>query len=135
MDSKTVELLKNLSFPIESQLHVARHLEIIPERLQSKTSPTAIKKSLDYDGSNFSSDFITDPNQLITKILDLGSLSKFNNIDYKQLELLFTFSEKSFPLGIRSDGSSNKKTWTLKLVLHRKSNKWEVTTSFPCSKY
>ena len=93
MDSKTSKLLQNLSFPKESELHVARHLAKLPERLSSRMSNTAKKNAKIYDGSIFSTVFISDTDQLIPRILEFGELAQLNNVNFKQLELEFTFSK------------------------------------------
>lgn len=132
MDSKTLTLLQSLSFPYESEVHVARHLVDVPERLLSKMSLAAEKKSMIYDGSKFSPTFISDTNQLISKILEFGLLNRFNNVNYSQLELEFGFPESTFPNGIEVNRQiSSKPVYSLVLILHRSKGKWEVTTSFP----
>lgn len=125
-------LLQNLSFPIKSQLHVARHLLVIPDRFKEMMSKTTLQKSVLYDGSKFYSEFITDSNELIPKIIEYGNLVKFNNVNFSQLELQFTFPESLFVQGIgESKFNDGKKVYSLVLILHRNKNKWEVTTCFP----
>jgi len=132
MDLKTSDLLKNLSFPEESEIHVSRHLITISDRLKRKLSVSKMEKSQEYEGSKFYSEFITDTNQIITNILEYGELKRFKNVNYNQLELEFEFYVGAFPNGIGTNLlRSNEKSNNLVLILHRSKNKWEVTTCFP----
>jgi hypothetical protein len=161
MDVKTLKLLENVAFPLESQLHVARHLSKVNESLKNGMSKSASKRISLNKGSKFDIDFAIEPLELLTRIKDFGQVSRFENINFSRLEIEFTFKESDFPNGIGStivvplseltelektelkvhnkDGIYYSKingiqphiTFNLVLVLHRSKKVWEVTTCFP----
>jgi hypothetical protein len=161
MDVKTLKLLENVAFPIESQLHVARHFSEVNESLKNGISKSATKRISLNKGSKFDIDFAKEPLDLMTRIKDFGQVSRFENVNFSSLEIEFSFKESDFPNGIGStivvplseltelektelkvqnkdgiyyskiDGIKPLVTFSLVLVLHRSKKVWEVTTCFP----
>jgi hypothetical protein len=132
MNVKTLTLLKNMSFPRESEIHVSRHLSVVSKRLKAILSASELKRSICYQGSKFFSEFATDTNQIIPNLINNAELKRFQNVNYNQIELEFEISESIYPKGIGRDMTeANEKSNNLVLILHRNKNKWEVTTCFP----
>ncbi|MFT5601083.1 MAG: hypothetical protein ACI9N1_001322 [Flavobacteriales bacterium] len=155
------ELLRSVSFPFVSQVHVAKHLELIhPDFLkQLSFSQQSVFES--FIGSKFKSQFAKTPTELITKAIQFGKIESFLNREYSKLELQFSFNKKDYSAGIGWDTiidiskistaddnnlttserngtvvnvfKSDQKIETnlLNMILHRNANKWEVTTIFP----
>jgi hypothetical protein len=95
-------------------------------------SVSELKKSINYAGSKFLPEFTLDTDQIISNIIESGELKRFENINYNQIELEFTFSKSDYPNGVGADIKRlNKQTNNVVLILHRNKNKWEVTTCFP----
>ena len=51
-------------------------------------------------GSKFKEEFARSPLEIIPKTQELGTLEYFNNEQYRQIIMTFTFSKNDFPMGI-----------------------------------
>lgn len=132
------DLLARIAFPLNSQLHVLRHFMDIDDSYKEEISATQKKYIKNYLGSKFKEEFARSPLEIIPKTKEMGTLEYFNNEQYRQIIMTFTFSKNDFPMGIGYyNGEHQYKemepvaTWKLNMFLHRNHNKWEITSCFP----